>query len=166
VGQLVKEQRDSIVKHLDTFVSEDVQDKIEHARSMVSNIYGKGTTWRQTYEIGGFYSQLKSSLHESMNGHLRAQLSRFSKILINQAESIYPSIKQEISLLIDDRLHAIGSSLSELNESQKTETLKALRQVVRCCEEARKKLRASESQCEKDSSKDRLADSFIVSASG
>jgi len=47
--------------------------------------------------------------------------------------------------LIDDRLDAIRSNLSELNEAQKAETLKALRQGVRCCEKARKELQALDS---------------------
>lgn len=145
VALLVKEQRDSIVRHLDSFISEGVQEKIEVARSTVSNIYGRGTTYRQTYSVENFYADLKKSLHQSMAGHLRGQVGRFAQILLNQADSIYPSIKKEMSLLIDDRLDAIRSNLSELNEAQKAETLKALRQGVRCCEKAKKELQALDS---------------------
>ncbi len=145
VALLVKEQRDSIVRHLDSFISEEVQEKIEAARSTVSNIYGRGTTYRQTYSVENFYADLRKSLQQSMAGHLRGQVGRFTQILLNQAESIYPSIKNEMSLLFDDRLDALRSNLSELNEAQKTETLKALRQGVRCCEKARKELQALDS---------------------
>src|SRR5271157_3327076 len=103
VGQMVGEQRDSIVQHLDTFVSEEVRDRIDDARSTVSNIWGKGTTYRQTSEVEDFYSELKTSLRQSMADHLGRQVKRFSQILLNRADSIYPTIKQEMSILLDDR---------------------------------------------------------------
>jgi len=84
VAPLVKEQRDSIVRHLDSFMSEEVQERIEAARSTVSNIYGRGTTYRQTYSVENFYADLKKSLHQSMAGHLRGQVGRFAMELSAQ----------------------------------------------------------------------------------
>ncbi|MBX6314158.1 MAG: dynamin family protein [Isosphaeraceae bacterium] len=144
VKKLVKEQRDCMVQHLDSFVSEDVRDKIEQARSRVSYIFGKGTTQRQISEVEDFYSELESSLRESMDSHLRGQVEQFGHNLLNQAQSLYPEIERKMRRLIDDRLNAIGSNLSELNEAQKAEMLKALHQGVCCCEKAREKLRVLE----------------------
>ncbi len=142
VGQLAKDQRDSMIRHLDLFVSEEVRDRIEQARSQVSEIYGKGTTWKQVSEVEDFYSGLKSSLRVSMDGHLRSQVQRFGQILLNHADSIYPAIERGLSLMIDDRLDAIGTNLSELNEAQRSELMQALQRGVRLCEKFGKRVRA------------------------
>jgi predicted GTPase len=143
VGQLVGEQRDCIVRHLDTFVSEEVRHRIDDAQIRVSNIKGKGTTWRQNSEVEEFYSELKTSLRQSMAEHLGSRVNRFTQMLLKRADSIYPKIKQEMSILLDDRLNAIRINLSELNEAQKAEKIRALRHGVRCCERARKALQHS-----------------------
>ena len=70
-----------MVRHLDSFVSKDVQDRIDRGQFKVSSIYGKGTTWRQTSEVDSFYTGLKSSLRESMDGHLKGQVERFGQYL-------------------------------------------------------------------------------------
>jgi hypothetical protein len=123
---LVEDQRDAMVRHLDDFVSNEVRDRIYQARFEVRLIHGKGTTAQQTSEVDNFYQELKCSLRESMNEHLRGLVKRFSQILVSEADSLSPRTKQEVSFLIDDRQDAIDSNLKEMNEAQKAETLNAL----------------------------------------
>ena len=121
--------------------SDEIVEKIEKARSRVSDIYGLGTTCRQSDEVKSFYRMLKSSLSDSLSEHLWGQVGRFAQILLNRANSIYPNIKQELELVIKDRLNAIHSNLDELNELQKADMIREFRQVIRSCESACKRIK-------------------------
>lgn len=140
VGQLVDDQKDLIVRHLDTFVSDELCETIEDARSTVRRVCGQGTTWRQTAAVENFYEGLKSSMRGSLEEYLRHQVGRFSQILVNRAESVHTNIQHEMGLLIEDRLNAIHSNLSQLNESQKATMIRAYKHVIRGCEKARKRI--------------------------
>ena len=144
VSQLVSTQRDEIVRHLETFVSEEVGEALEQARSRVAYIFGGGTTWRQSAEVQSFYKHLKEALRDSLDSHLRGQVERFAQILLDRADSIYPEIKQELDLIIDDRLHAIESGLVELNDQQKVVLVETLQKTIKFCNKARKKVRPVE----------------------
>ena len=109
---------------------------------------------------------LKSSLRKSMAEHLSGQMEQFGRMLLSQAESIYPAIKQEMSLLISDRLDAISSNLSELNEAQKAEVVKALRHGGRCCEKAKKKVRAMAAVDDSVDVNDDVRDEVLPSLAG
>jgi GTPase SAR1 family protein len=140
VGQLVSAQRDEIVRHLESFVSDEVGEALEQARSRVAYIYGGGTTWRQSVEVQSFYKHLKEALRDSLEAHLRGQIKRFAQILLDRADAIYPEIKQELDLIIEDRLHAIESGLAELNDQQKAILVETLQKIIKFCNKARKKV--------------------------
>jgi len=141
VGQLVSAQRDEIVRHLESFVSDEVSESLEQARTRVVRILGGGTTWRQSGEVQSFYKQLKESLRASLEAHLRGQIERFAQILLNRADSIYPEVKQELGLIIEDRLHAIESGLAELNDQQKATLVETLQKTMKFCNKTRRKIR-------------------------
>jgi GTP-binding protein EngB required for normal cell division len=141
VGQLVSAQRDEIVRHLESFVSDEVSEDLEQARTRVRYIYGSGTTSMQSVEVRSFYRRLKEALRGSLDSHLRGQIERFVQILLNRADSIYPEIKQELGLVIEDRLRAIESSLSELNDQQKATLVETLQKTIKLCDKIRKKIK-------------------------
>jgi GTPase Era involved in 16S rRNA processing/gas vesicle protein len=140
IRQLVDDQKYAIVRHLASFVSAEIAEKIEEARQRVSDISGGGTTRRQTSAVEDFYDELKSSMREAMEDYLQSQIGRFALILVNQADSIHESIQREMSLVMEDRLNAIQSNLSELNEAQKEAMVRAYKQAIRACKKAKKKL--------------------------
>ena len=88
-----------------------------------------------------FYKHLKEALRDSLDSHLRGHIERFAQILLDRADSIYPEIKQELGLVIGDRLHAIESSLSELNDQQKATLVEILEKTIKFCNNARKKIK-------------------------
>jgi predicted GTPase len=141
VGQLVSAKGDEIVRHLESFVSDEVGEALEQARTRITCIQGGGTTWRQSGEVLSFYKHLKDALRVSLDSHIRGQIERFAQILLNRADSIYPEIKQDLGLIIGDRLHAIESGLSELNDQQKATLVETIQKTIKFCNNARKKIK-------------------------
>jgi predicted GTPase len=139
VGGQVSTRRNKIVRHLDTFVSKEVQGRIAAAKGRVTAIEGTGTTVRQNTQIQGFYRELKQAMRDSLGEYLRAEFTAFGQLLLSRAESIYPDIRQELDLVIDDRLNAIQSGLTVMNDQQKQELLKAIDRVLGQCEAVLKK---------------------------
>jgi predicted GTPase len=144
VGSLVDEHKDGIIRHLDSFISEEIRQRIDTARGQVEDIYGTGTTYRQSAVVQSFYRTLKSSLRESLAEYLRDQLAGFAKILLDQIDSIYTNIENDLELLTKDRLDAIQSNLSRLNENQKEHLKREIRQIIRTCDSARQRLSPEE----------------------
>jgi hypothetical protein len=58
---LVGMQRDAIISHLDNFVSDEVEDKIDAARESVASEWGRGTTVRQNRHVTDFYGFLRKA---------------------------------------------------------------------------------------------------------
>ena len=141
VGELVSSSRDEIVRHLDSFVTEEVRESVDEARLDVARISGGGTTWRQSNHVLAFYRQLKESLRGSLESHLKKHIERFGQILLNRADSIYPEIKSELGLIIQDRLNAIQANLTDLNDHQKAALVEALEKVIKQGERTTKKIR-------------------------
>jgi predicted GTPase len=141
VAHLVSAQKDAIVRHLHLFVSIEVSERLEQARKRVADIEGEGTTWMQNAEVRAFYRQLKEELRNSLDSHLRSQIDRFAQILLNRADSIDSEIKQELDLVIDDRLNAIESGLTKLNDQQKAALIETLRVTIADCNKIKKRIR-------------------------
>jgi hypothetical protein len=91
-------------------------------------------------DVQSFYKQLKESLRDSLEAHLRSQFERFTRILLNRANSVYPNVKQELRLIIEDRLHAIESGLAEMNDQQKATLLETLKRTINFCNKIRTKI--------------------------
>jgi len=119
-------QKDSIVRHLDTFISDEVKDKIDFAREKVSSIWGRGTTKGQNEQVDKFYGFLKKTLMDELNLYLDSSFKTFSEMLEKKTELIHPELQDEINIIIQDRLSAIEHTLVEMNEKQKEKLSKYL----------------------------------------
>lgn len=142
VDELVSTSRDKIVRHLDSFVSEEVRASLDQAQSSVAEIWGIGTTGRQFSQVQSFYRQVKESLRGSLESHLQEQIKDFGQIVLNQADLIYPKIESELGLIIQDRLNAIQANLTDLNDHQKIALVESLQRVIKQGEKMAKKLRS------------------------
>ena len=122
LNNFVVSQQQRMIAHLDDFVSNEVRNKLETAREEVAQVRGKGTTVQQTEKITLFYNDLKVTLKDELNLFLINGVMKFTSTLENKSRLIYPELKNDIQMVIDDHLKAIEVNLVELNEHQQ-ETL-------------------------------------------
>jgi hypothetical protein len=127
---LGEQERDGIIAKLDDFVSEEVLERLNEARGMVSDVRGLGTTVRQAQQVSGFYGEIRSLLSQALREHLENRISEFSKAIRKHAESVGPRIREASEGLIQQRLNAIESTLKVAADCQKEMVSAYLREMV------------------------------------
>lgn len=128
--ELLGLQRNGIISRLDNFISDEVGDKIDAARELVADEWGRGTTVRQNSHIRNFYAFLHREIQRELEAYLRTSLEAFVSTLEQNADLIYPDLKYAINQTIEDHRKAIESNLAERNEHQKEALLSYLRSVL------------------------------------
>jgi hypothetical protein len=113
-------ERDSILKQLNDFASQEVQTRIQTAKDEVHVVRGTGTTGRQNDAVSTFYTTVRRMLSSALRQHLEKHFETFATGLLAQANSVYPQIKTELLSSLDERLKAIESTLSLATNEQKT----------------------------------------------
>ena len=120
--EFIDSQQQKISERLESFISNEVEDKIEEARTNVSAVLGTGTTWRQNEQVIKFYSFFKDAIGTELNKFLTQQVKNLATSLEKKAKQIYPELKLDLDNILEIRLKTIESGLLELNQSEK-ETL-------------------------------------------
>ncbi len=120
--EFIDSQQQKISERLESFISNEVEDKIEEARTNVSAVLGTGTTWRQNEQVIKFYSFFKDAIGTELNKFLTQQVKNLANSLEKKAKQIYPELKLDLDNILEIRLKAIESGLFELNQNEK-ETL-------------------------------------------
>ncbi|MGQ0793575.1 MAG: dynamin family protein [Deltaproteobacteria bacterium] len=120
--EFINSQEQKISERLESFISHEVEDKIEEARTNVSAVLGTGTTWRQDEQVIKFYSFFKDAIGTELNKFLTQQVKNLANSLEKKAKQIYPELKLDLDNILEIRLKAIESGLLELNQNEK-ETL-------------------------------------------
>jgi tRNA U34 5-carboxymethylaminomethyl modifying GTPase MnmE/TrmE len=123
-------QRSSIIKKLDDFVNDDVQDKISDAKGKVSAVSGRGTTTGQNNEVQCFYREVRQLLSNALRIYLERQLNNFSGGLLKQAEAVQPQISAELMSQLDVRIDAIQSNLSDATAEEKKRVAQYLTEML------------------------------------
>jgi hypothetical protein len=82
---MVEKAEGDIVGLLDNFVSDEVQERISEARSAVSDVWGTGTTWKQSAEVRQFYANVKAILRDALTAHVRTQYLEYANYLDSEA---------------------------------------------------------------------------------
>ncbi|MCA9231775.1 MAG: dynamin family protein [Caldilineales bacterium] len=82
---MVEKAESDIVGLLEDFVSEEVQERISEARKSVADVWGTGTTWRQSKEVREFYANVKTILREALTAHVRKQYLEYANYLDSEA---------------------------------------------------------------------------------
>jgi len=131
-------QKQRIISHLDDFISDEVKGEIYEARDEVSDIWGRGTTWRQNERVMEFYSYLKLAVKRELRRFLTSETRNFASTLEKKVELVYPDFKDELDIIMGDHLKAIETNLVELNEYQKGKLVDHLKNVLNGFEEAKK----------------------------
>lgn len=129
-NQYTANQKDSIIKQLDDFITDEVKNKISIARNNVANILGKGTTWRQNIEVAGFYQEVRRLLSNALKAYLEAQLNNFADGLLSQAKAVQPQISKELMTQLDIRIEAIQSNLTIATSEEKNRVARYLNEML------------------------------------
>ncbi|TSA38012.1 MAG: hypothetical protein D4R63_11990 [Methylococcaceae bacterium] len=129
-------QRSSIIKQLDDFVNDEVEDKISDAQKKVSAVYGRGTTNEQNNEVNGFYREVRQLLSKALKDYLEKQLNNFSEGLLKQAEAVQPQISAELMSQLDVRIDAIQSNLSNATSEEKKRVAQYLIELLDYCNQS------------------------------
>jgi len=121
--------RDSVLQHLDNFVTEEVLTRLEVVKSDVAVVLGGGTTIRQTDQVRKFYDTVKSLLADALREHLNVRTQEFAEAIIKHAQSLAPRIRAESLNVIEQRIHAIESSLAIQSSEEKQRVLTYLQEM-------------------------------------
>jgi GTPase SAR1 family protein len=128
-SELSESARDSVLQHLDDFVTEEVLTRLDAVKGNVSQVLGKGTTVRQTEEVKRFYNQVKTLLADALRKHLEKRTREFAKAIIKHAQSLAPRLRSESLGLIEQRLKAIASNLELKSAEEKQRVLAYLQDL-------------------------------------
>jgi hypothetical protein len=129
-NQYTESQRDSIIKQLDDFVTDEVQNKISVARDKVSDVLGSGTTWRQNNEVADFYREVRRLLSNALRVYLEIHLNNFVDGLLSQAKAVQPHISKELMAQLDVRIDAIQSNLTIATSEEKRRVSQYLSEML------------------------------------
>lgn len=114
---LIEAEEATIIRLLDDFVSEEVEERITKSRSLVSDVFGSGTTYMQTQKVKTFYSEVRDILRAALETHLRNRTSDHGEILVGKAEELPAKAVSEVVA----ELERIGADIKAAAESASTE---------------------------------------------
>ena len=142
----VVSQEQGIIGCLDDFISEEIEDEIYNSRDEVAEIWGTGTVVRQDRRIRRFYSDLKKAVKKELEKFLTAEIKKFSQILKKKSELVYPELKSDLNMVLEDHLKAIETNLIELNKHQKESLVQYLTEFLEDIDGIREKQLSLEKQ--------------------
>lgn len=128
--EYVLNQRGAIIQKLDSFVDDNVKQKISTAQANVSGYSGRGTTNKQNTEVKEFYAEVRQLLSNALQDYLEKQVTNFAEGLLKQAEAIQPQISSELMSQLDIRIEAIQSNLSNASDEEKARVVKYLTELI------------------------------------
>lgn len=119
LADFATKERDSILKHLDQFVTDEVRTRLATTKEEVSGVWGTGTVWRQNEVVENFYAKIRKLLGTALREHLESKFTNFASGLLEQARAVQPQLAAELLAIVDGRLSAITSSLTLATAEQK-----------------------------------------------
>ena len=122
--------KNGIISALDTFVTDEVQERLESARNYVSEILGRGTVIKQNDLVSRFYSDIRTILSNALRYHLDTRIQEFADAIKINAESVGPKIREASEDLLQQRLKAIESTLQIATEGQKEQVTAYLTKML------------------------------------
>jgi GTPase SAR1 family protein len=125
---LAKAQELIIVKELEVnnllseFVDDEVSDRIDQAREKVSDIWGTGTTVKQSGEVQAFYREVKELLADALRNYLKDSIQAFGAFLVREAQSAPRDALAEVNILLEQADDNIRTAATALIAGQKQAT--------------------------------------------
>lgn len=130
--ELIETEEATIIRLLDDFVSEEVEERITDSRSAVSDVFGTGTTYAQTQKVKSFYTDVRDILRVALEEHLRTRTSEHGEILIGKAEELPAKAVSEVVA----ELERIAADIKAAAESASTEQKAAFDVAATCLTKA------------------------------
>lgn len=112
--ELILAKELEVNKLLSDFVDDEVSDRINEAREKVSDIWGAGTTIKQSGEVQAFYREVKDLLAEALQVYLKDSIQAFGAFLVTEAQAAPRDALAEVNLLLeqaDDNIRAAATAL-------------------------------------------------------
>ena len=112
-------REDSIIGKLDDFISEEVKYRLDIARSQVTDIMGKGTSYFQNQAIGGYYENIKRLLIMELQNYLAIEIHDFIEVLKTQLQQLYPKLEEHMELELDRHINQLNATLIQRDEKER-----------------------------------------------
>lgn len=125
--ELIVAKELEVNKLLSDFVDDEVSDRIDQAREKISDIWGTGTTGKQSGEVKSFYREVKALLAEALQTYLKDSIQAFGTFLVTEAQAAPRDALAEVNILLeqaDDNIRAAATALVA-GQKQATEDLVA-----------------------------------------
>lgn len=125
--ELIVAKELEVNKLLSDFVDDEVSDRIDQAREKVSDIWGAGTTVKQSGEVQTFYREVKALLADALQTYLKDSIQAFGAFLVTEAQAAPRDALAEVNILLeqaDDNIRAAATALVA-GQRQVTEDLVA-----------------------------------------
>lgn len=116
---LIAAEEQRVTSLLDDFVSDEVSERIDAARSKVTDIWGSGTTRNQSAEVQGFYREVKQLLADALLEHLRERGQTFGSFLMEEAKTAPRDALDEVNVLLEQATDNIRAAAEALVAGQK-----------------------------------------------
>lgn len=107
----VGNEKDAVIVVLEEFATGELKEKLTGARDNVADVWGTGTTMRQSDLVSNFYDDIGKSLTAALESFLKKRLNAFSDSLSKNAESLFPKLRTAIEALLSTRKQAIQEQL-------------------------------------------------------
>lgn len=125
--ELIVAKELEVNKLLSDFVDDEVSERIDQAREKVSDIWGAGTTVKQSGEVQTFYREVKALLADALQTYLKDSIQAFGDFLVTEAQAAPRDALAEVNILLeqaDDNIRAATTALVA-GQKQATEDLVA-----------------------------------------
>lgn len=119
---LIAAEEQRVTSLLDDFVSDEVSERIDAARSKVTEIWGTGTTRNQSGEVQAFYREVKQLLADALLAHLRDRGQAFGDFLVEEAKCAPQDALEEVRVLLEQAADNIRAAAAALVAGQKEAT--------------------------------------------
>lgn len=104
-------EKDGVIEVLEEFATGELKERLNGARDSVAEVWGTGTTARQSSVVSNFYDDIGNSLTSALESFLKRRLKAFSGSLSKNAESLFPKLRTAIEALLATRKQAIEEHL-------------------------------------------------------
>jgi GTPase SAR1 family protein len=116
----VGNEKDAIIQLLEEFATGELKEKLTGAKEDVAEVWGTGTTIRQSSIVSDFYDDIGMSLTKALESFLNNRLAAFSSSLSRNAASLFPKLRATIEAQLAKRKQAIEEQLKlQTDEAKK-----------------------------------------------
>ncbi len=119
LNEHVTSMKDRIVSLLEEFASGELKETLSNAKNNVADVWGSGTTIRQSGIVSEFYDSVDRSLKDTLEMFLKDRLKSFRGVLSNYAENLFPKLRVAIESLLSTREQVIEEHLRIQNSETK-----------------------------------------------